>query len=445
MSGKGKLHEQGFNYALAASLRKCFPAWSADGCISAERAGAGDRGKRVDISIDIPDMPRVAIECAYGGDDGKDAADRIADEDIRLDTAISVSIPLAFQAMTVQEAEAALDAGAPIGYAVLQRGGYRFPRPGYLAGGVRDLAAFMQVASVSRDSVEKIADEVVGRINRAAATLAAGISDADIADLSARMSQRSALTGMRTVAVLWLDALLVQNMIRRANPAIARLPLHTETVRPQSLVKEWRKILQTNWRSIFEPAVTALETAAASYGRCVGEALGALLEGVEILNGARLGSHINVGAELFPKISEDRKQAAAFYTMPSTAELLATLTIDPQDRGDWQDDDLFKRMKIADLACGTGTLLRAGLRRVAMLHTANGGDADSLGVLYRDSMEGGLTGADVSPIASHLSVSSLVLEGNGKPYSTPNIGWVGVGHVPSDNLSGLTTGSLEFF
>ncbi|MDD9799219.1 MAG: hypothetical protein OXU29_01955 [Gammaproteobacteria bacterium] len=448
MSNKGNLHEQGFNYALAAALRKCFPAWSTDGYISAERAGAGDYGgRRIDISVDIPDMPRVAVECAYGGDDGKDAANRIADEGIRLDTAISVNIPPAFQGMTEQQAETALDAGAQIGYAVLQRGGYRFPRPGYITGGVRDLAAFMQVASVSKDSVEEVADEVVGRINRAAATLAAGLPATDIADISARMSQRSTLTGMRTIAVLWLDALLVQNMIRRANPAIAKLPLHTETVRPQSLVKEWRKILETNWRSIFEPAVVALERAAASYDKCIGEALRALLEGVEILNSARLGSHINVGAELFPKISEDRKQAAAFYTMPSTAELLAALTIEARDRGrgDWRDPDLFKRMKIADLACGTGTLLRAGLHRVAMLHTANGGDADSLGVLYRDSMESGLTGADVSPIASHLSVSSLVLEGSGQKYSTSNIGWVGVGHKTASRLGGLSTGSLEFF
>jgi len=56
-----------------------------------------------------------------------------------------------------------------------------------------------------------------------------------------------------------------------------------------------------------------------------------------------------------------------------------------------------------------------------------------------------LTGADVSPIAAHLSVSSLVLEGNGKPYAKPNIGWVGVGHPPADDLGGRTTGSLEFF
>lgn len=443
MSSKGRLHEQGFNYALAASLRKCSPVWGTDGYINAERVGDSS-GKRIDISIDIPDMPPVAIECAYGGDDGRDAASRI-DDSGSFDTAISVNIPPSFQAMARREVEVALDGGAEIGYAVLQRGGYRFPEPGYLNGSVRDLAAFMQVASVSKDSVEQIADEVVGRINRAAAMLAKGLSEVDTAEISASMSQRSILTGVRTTAVLWLDALLVQNMIRHANPTIAKLPLHTEPVRPQALVKEWRKILETNWHSIFEQAVVALERAARSYDKCIGEALRSLLEGVEILNSARLGSHINVGAELFPKISEDRKQAAAFYTMPSTAELLVALTIQPQDRNDWRDADLFKQLKIADLACGTGTLLRAGLRRVVMLHTNAGGDSASLDVIYRDSMEGGLTGTDVSPIASHLSVSSLVLEGNGKPYAASNIGWVGVGHETSDRMGGLTVGSLEFF
>jgi len=441
MSDKGKLHEQGFNYALAAALRGRFPGWDAPGCIVAERAGAG---KRIDISVDIPDMPAVAIECAFGGDDGKDASARLVDKDLHFDTAIAVSIPERFRAMDEDGARAALEAGADIGYAVFQRG-YRFPQSGYLTGSARDLAAFVQVAAVAKDRVEQVADEVVGRINRAAAALTDGLPPRAIDDISDRMSQRAHLPGMRVVAVLWLDALLVQNIICRVNPEVAELPSADGLLRPHSVAQEWRKILDTNWFSIFEPAVVALERAANTYSGCVIDALRALLEGVEFLANARLGAHLNVGAELFPKISEDRKQAAAFYTMPATAELLAALTIKPKDRGDWGDADLFERLKIADLACGTGTLLRAGLRRVAMLHAAAGGDAESLDAIYRGGMEGGLTGADVSPIAAHLSVSSLVLEGNGKPYAKPNIGWVGVGHAPADDLGGLTTGSLEFF
>ena len=441
MSDKGKLHEQGFNYALAAVLRRCFPGWDTPGHIVAERAGGA---KRIDISVDMPDMPAVAIECAFGGDGGKDATARLVDEKLRFDTAIAVSIPDAFRALDEESARAELAAGAPIGYAVFQRR-YRFPQAGYLTGSARDLAAFMQVAAVSKERVEEVADEVVGRINRAAAVLTKGLPPRAINDISDRMSQRAHLPGMRVVAVLWLDALLVQDIISQVNPEVAELPSTDGILLPSSVAREWRKILKTNWFSIFEPAVVALERAGMTYRGCVGDALRELLESVELLGNARLGAHINVGAELFPKISEDRKQAAAFYTMPATAELLAALTIDADDRDDWGNADLFKRLKIADLACGTGTLLRAGLRRVAMLHAANGGGADSLDAIYRGGMEGGLTGADVSPIAAHLSVSSLVLEGNGKPYSKPNIGWVGVGHPPADDLGGLTTGSLEFF
>ena len=88
---------------------------------------------------------------------------------------------------------------------------------------------------------------------------------------------------------------------------------------------------------------------------------------------AKLGSDINIGAELFPKIAEDRKQSAAFYTQPATAELLAALTI-PYDMADW-DDDTFNRFKIADLTCGTGTLLRFGYRQVRQ-HYRRSGRAD---------------------------------------------------------------------
>ena len=430
---------------LAASLRKCFPVWSDEEYINAERTGDTYGGKRIDVAVDIPDMPPVAIECAYGGDDGMDATNRIGDENLPFDSAISVSIPDKFKKMSDQEAQDALDGGAEIGYFVLQRGGYRFPESGYLTGNVNDLAEFMAVASVSKDSVEEVADKVAGRINAAASTLANHLSESDIDDIAAKMSQRSKLTGMRTIAVLWLDALLVQNMIRRANPGVAKLPSYNEPVRPQRLAKEWRKIIDTNWRSIFEPAVEALETIASSYAGDASKALMELLDAVELLDTARLGSRINVGAELFPKISEDRKQAAAFYTMPPTAELLVAMTITAQDRDDWRDMNLFKRLKIADFACGTGTLLRAGLRRVAMFHINAGGDTNSLDHIYLHAMQGGLTGADVSPIASHLSVSSLVLEGNGKPHSTMNIGWVGVGHEIFDEIGGRTTGSLEYF
>ena len=58
-------------------------------------------------------------------------------------------------------------------------------------------------------------------------------------------------------------------------------------------------------------------------------------------------------------------------------------------------------------------------------------------------MEQGIVGVDVSPIATHLTASSLSGLGNHAPYGQTNIGLVDVGR-PVQNAGQATTGSLEF-
>ena len=433
MSPKGKLHEQGFNYALARALRKCNPAWAADGVIKDERTGAR---KRFDIEIDAPTMPKVVIECAFEGDGGMDAKARLADPELQFETAISINIPPQFKNMSGETAEKKLHDGVEIGYAVLQKKDFRFPEKGYLFGNVRDLAAFIQVASVSKDSVERVADEAVKLIRGAGGKLSAHLSDPARNKIVQLMSQRSYLNGTQTAAVLWLDAMLVQSKIHKSGAMdINPLPM-PDDVDPVALVYEWRKILQTNWHSIFEPAVEALEVAARQYDKGVSDALENLLRAVNEIMRAQLGSQINVGAELFPKISEDRKQAAAFYTLPATAELLAHLTIRESDAHDW-DAEIFSRIKVADFACGTGTLLRAAVNRIAGFYSANGGSGEGLKRLHCDALESGILGTDVSPVAAHLALSSLVLTGSGKSYERTYIGPLKVGDPDR-------TGALEY-
>lgn len=430
-----KLHEQGFNYALAAALRKCNPAWRDERVIKAERTG---QSKRPDIVIEHFAMPSVVIEAAYGGDRGKDAGNRIADKKMDFETGIEVNIPFEFQDLSEKAAERKLEGGASIGYAVMQRGGYRFPgRQDYLIGSVHDLAAFIRVASVPKDHVEKVAEEVVELIRGAGGALSATLPETALNKISGLMAQRTILSSVHTTAVLWLDALLVHRLIAHSNPKIKPLPRYTKPVKALPLADEWRKILETNWNSIFEPAVQALETAGGEYQAATSHALTNLLKAVEILNTARLGAQINVGAELFPKISEDRKEAAAFYTLPATAELLASMTIRSEDRDDWHDSGLFNRIRVADFACGTGTLLRAAVHRVAQFHAAAGGDEKGLKKLYLSALENGVTGTDVSPIAAHLALSSVVLMGSGEPYGNTKIGSVKVGDPDR-------TGALEY-
>ena len=452
------MHEHSFNLELAKALRGCNPAWRQPGVVRAERTG---RGKRPDIAIQDDTMARpVLVECAYDGDKRKDAHKRLHQTEFAdVDTVFAVCVPSeVFGELSETETLAKLRAGATVGYALVQRAGdglYEFPPRGYLLGNVRDLAGFIQVAAVPKDKVEAVADAVAAAILTAAKMLANNLTENAQDEIAGLMSQREQFGGVQTAVLLWLDALLVQQRIaQHKNNRIHRLPFKSsDTVLPSVVYQSWRKILAVNWKSIFAPAMRALGIATDENPRVTSWALGLLLGAVERIDTARLGRRINVGAELFPKISDDRKTAAAFYTLPATAELLAALTIRESDRDDWRAPNLFNQLNIADFACGTGTLLRAALHRITHFHNAAGGNVKSLIALHRKAMESGLVGADVSPIAAHLTVSSLAMQGAGRRYDHAQIGFVRVGFAKqnggdakqtSDEKSVVKTGALEF-
>lgn len=429
----GNLHEHTFNIQLADVLRDTNARWREDDdMVRPERRR---NGKQIDIEIADPGLRHVAIELAYGGDGDKDAKARLGGD---IDTAIAVAIPPEFKAMSARAANAALRDGATVRYAVLQDR-YRFPSRGYIEGTVGDLAAIIPVAAVTRERLAKLADEVAAHIDSARENLERVIPPELAKRLVANVYQRSTLTGLRTMLVLWLDAMLVQTHLNAAKHDTPELPLANE-VRPSQLADAWRKILRTNWRSIFKPAVDALVNVSRKNLKETAAALRELLHAVEAIESSRLGDHINIAAELFPKLSEDRKNAAAFYTTPATAELTASLLIREVDDHQWGDMDIFRRMRVADMACGTGTLLRAAYHRVRGLHELHGGTTETVATMHKAAMERGITGCDVSAIAAHLATSSLAVMGGGTPYGSTQIGWVDVGNPRG---KGCTTGSLE--
>ena len=106
---------------------------------------------------------------------------------------------------------------------------------------------------------------------------------------------------------------------------------------------------------------------------------------------------------MFQKLIMDRKFLATFYTLPPSATLLAELAVDALDL-DWGDARQVKALRIADLACGTGTLLAAAYQAVMARYRRTGkNDAD----LHADMMAEALIAADIMPSATHLTTSML--------------------------------------
>ena len=468
MAVRGKSIEETFNQALGTALVWNTIRWRVKpGLIHAEETdlladvdGISMAGRRPDILILDETSPPVVIECSYSQSDADtDAQARLGcitksghDE---IKTAISLHIPPEFRKLRLSEVNRELTSGAPINYALYQRiqnknpaanngsiTAHRWPTHGFVTGTVFDLVAILSAAALPKEDIEIVASEVAKLIEEAAEGLELALLQPTQKSIASTVHQRSVLKGLRTTMVLWLNALLTQQRLH--SQGVSGIPpLHFGMAPnlPSDYVTRWREIIETNWRSIFDPAASVLEIAGNADPRATAQALHVVITAVEKIEVARLGLHINAGAELFPKLSEDRKQAAAFYTQSATAELLANLTILQETLApeDWRNGELFRERRLADLACGTGTLLRAGYRRIVAFHEQHEGSLESLAQLHRSAMESGLVGADVSPIAAHLTMSSLAAVGIGESYGDTQIGWVAV--------SGATasTGSLEFF
>lgn len=98
----------------------------------------------------------------------------------------------------------------------------------------------------------------------------------------------------------------------------------------------------------------------------------------------------NIFHRLIPQ--DVRKPVAAYYTNPMAARLLAALAVnDPRD-------------KVADFACGSGTLLMAAYEAKANLLGRSFVKEDHKSFIEKD-----ITGIDIMPFAAHLAVIQLAL------------------------------------
>ena len=130
---------------------------------------------------------------------------------------------------------------------------------------------------------------------------------------------------------------------------------------------------------------------------------------------------------VFQKLIVDRKIIKANYTRPESSALLCALVF-PELKGD------AKKVKIADFACGTGSLLNGVYQRLLMLHEQAGGKGESI---HQYMMEKNLVGCDILPNAAHLTASIIA-----STYSDVRIGGTRIHTMPygtprEDGLYGI--------
>ncbi len=408
--------ENQLNGRIATLLGRLNPRWTASG----ENIGTLQGSTLTpDVLITQPNAYPVVIENKYADSAGTleaQSAGRlgeilnptVAHAMGTIHAVVALKSPLVLRECAgLDDVDQLLESGITLEYALYAGANSkectRFPQRGFITGGLRDLAAFVGYAATPQDAVERAAEIMEDGVNNAAAILreAAKLSDDTREAITEYLKQDYSEQTLRIATTILVNALVFHENLAGQYGVQSLAQMRNDSILTQSIVlHEWAKILDVNYWSIFNIAGQLLRNINPPSSAV--QMLQTMAETADKLIALGVSQSHDLAGTVFQKLIADRKFLATFYTRPESATLLAHLAI--PDDGKWDDPERVKDFRIADFACGTGTLIHAAYRRMCQLHQLSGGDPEQL---HAYMMENCLTALDVLPSAVHLTASML--------------------------------------
>ena len=450
--GRGaKMDEPGLNYRLADMLSDNY------GLNAVGQADVG-LGKRIDILVTVLARGgreiRVALEMEKGGSNKrseavKDAASRLIPSPALADLALAMVYPkscrageditpdtkLSYLHVTKEDIQKYTDGGKYDHRRHAKRSQW-----GEMS--VKEISMFVSNLHKSAGSPEARAEDLNRRLDAAVRRL--GDDDMELLARALRFNydadgkkeaekRRAVRNGSKRALLVVAGAALFHTQLghlhsRKPERHGGRWPPSTldkcrnsGRIR-QELIETWKMVLLVDYKSIFESAITVLET-------CTGPAF---REGIESMAewASETADHIgglrhDILGRIFHKVLDTAKQDGSYYTSTPAAALLATLAI-PQGQK-------LPGYRVIDPACGTGTLLMASAERLA--DTASGFDPAKL-------VDDVIHGVDVNATACHMAATTLGLLSPKTNFDRMNIHAMEFGKADDGKYR---AGSLEMY
>jgi len=439
-----------FNGHFAEALRGKHPLWRDH--LGVEQTGVfpDDPRLRPDILVRAPNAQPVVVETEYApaATVEGDARARLGKQPLAsaepIEQAIAVRVPDSFRRGQADLAERI--AAADFDYCVFSgdpSAPRRWPETGWLTGGIDHIARCIEHAMVSQRLVDKgmsILENGV-RIATIAIRDAVTLGFPDVERNFGRiLNQRGGEQTNRMAMTIIANALTFHAMITGTHdvPPITQLRTTTRSSFQMELLLAWRHILdEINYWPIFKVASDLLATVRSDTARRI---LAVLADAAEQLAHIGATTRHDLAGRMFQNLIVDRKFLATFYTRPTSATLLAELATARLD-ADWSDLAAYPDLVIADLSCGTGTLLSAAYHAVLGRYRHAGGDD---GDIHRRMIERSIVAADIMPAAAHLCASQLSsvhpseIFDNTRVYTMP----YGIG-AGEERDRGVAVGSLD--
>ena len=355
----------------------------------------------VEVKIDYKRGPNETGE--------KQAREHYLDKTLRttgetIASAIAIRLPQRFRTMPRDEIRENLEASYDFAYTLLSVDDpHRFPKKGWLHGSIADIATAIRIGATPITKIEQAAEVLENGIHRAAVIVNSAIQDRPhIGERIGELLVQEPGEQTTQMAMLIIsNALVFQSSLARkpdleAVPSLSELTADYGQLDSDEVLRAWREIQKVNYAPIFNVAYNLVETLAAD-DKLVGEILSVLRDTARELERMGLAQEHELAGIVFQKLIDNRKILKANYTRPESSALLCALVL-PELKGDP------KKLKIADFACGTGSLLNGVYQRLLMLYEQAGGEGKTI---HQYMMENNLVGCDILPNAAHLTASII--------------------------------------
>ena len=395
------IREEAVNTMLARMLRGYG--------VSAREERRGMEGTP-DVRVELRTGDSVLLECKWSGSERsleEQLDDRLAafPESLAL---IGVLYPDRMR--HIANVEAALETAKDIRWWLHGSRGQSVPERRVHSGSVSDLADNLRALPLELEGSDRVA-AAAGVVGYAIEQAARQVSQharmsRRVADVIAKTDQeKNRAAALRIGCLVLFNALAFQDRLAAINDEVP-------TVRESwgsgvhGLRDAWLQICdEIDYVPVFELAAGILDILGDGPEDTHSSVINPLIRAME--DTRRLEGH-DLSGRLFHTLLTDAKFTGAYYTSVPAATLLTRLVFhDWPSHVDWNDYEFPASLNVADLACGTGTLLMAVAAEAERRHTNAGGRNAS--ELHKAMVEQALHGYDVQLSAVHFAATSLAM------------------------------------
>lgn len=308
-------------------------------------------------------------------------------------------------------------------------------------GSIVDLADHLRVLPIDIEGFDRVqaAAAVVGYAVEESAKVIAGYARIRrlFSEVIAKSdSERDKDAAVRIGCLVLFNALAFQDRLAAVDDDVKSVR-ESLIWRLDGLSDAWSKIMdEVDYVPVFELAgdlVYVLKLAPDEFQMPAIEPLAKAVRDTRTLEGHDLSGR------LFHTLLSDAKFTGAYYTSVPAATMLARMVFHDWPAGvDWSDHEFPASLNVADLACGTGTLLMAVAAEVERKHRDAGGSEPA--ALHKAMVEQALHGYDVQLSAIHFAATSLAMLNPSIEFDRMNLYVMPLG-VNGDQA---LLGSLEF-